>query len=173
MGTLEFAFASASKLETLVAWAEAKGFISSRLDRETFFEDINDIRGSGYAWSVAFGENIDAGRLDVHGWLKSAEAYGLTRKTSLGREHYLSQIERYAALAPEASRGAPAPLFGLAVPIFDVDGDHVLHLTIHGFLNQAPPDRVSELAALTKQSAREVMAAIGGREPSAQEFARI
>jgi DNA-binding IclR family transcriptional regulator len=173
MGTLEFAFASEAKLEALVAWAEAKDLLGSSLDREALFQDIVDIRDQGFAWSVAYGENIDAGRTDVHSWLKSAEAHGLTRKTSLGREHYLSQIERYAALAPEASRGAPAPLFGLAVPIFDVNGDHVLHLTIHGFLNQAPPDRVSELAALTKQAASEAMAVIGGREPSAQEFARI
>src|SRR5690606_37601891 len=107
------------------------------------------------------GGNVEAGRAEVEAWLAAAERRDLTRRTAAGREHYLRQIERYSALGPEAPR-APAPLFGLAVPVFDVNAEQVMHLSIHAFLSQVPPDRVGELAAVAAQTARRVTAAIGG-----------
>jgi len=171
MGTLEYAFASAARLTAMLAAAEAQGFFKNDVDKEMLEEDIQWIRDRGYSWSISLGINRDVSRTEVRTWLNQAEKFGVGRKEPSARAYYLEQIGRFA----EDEHGilAPAPIFGLAAPVFDVQGNNILHLAIHGFLNQIPPERVSELGNLTVATARRITADIGGREPSPRELARL
>jgi DNA-binding IclR family transcriptional regulator len=171
MGTLEYAFASASRLATMLASAEAQGFIKGDLDKEMLEEDIRWIRDRGYSWSISLGTNRDVGRTEVRSWLHQAEKFGVGRREPAARAYYLDQIGQYADR--EEGTSPPAPIFGLAAPVFDVQGNNILHLAVHGFLNQVPPERVSELGRLATATARRITAAIGGHQPSARELARL
>jgi hypothetical protein len=136
---------------------------------KTLEEDVHFIREHGYSWSASLGVNREASRKDLVEWLNGIEKLGIGRKSKAGRAYYLSQMERYADT--EDYGAAPAPIFGLAVPVFDAQGRNILHLAVQGFLSQVPPERVTEVAGVALQSAREITAAIGGRQPYARELA--
>jgi DNA-binding IclR family transcriptional regulator len=169
VGTLEFAFSSPTRFAEMLNVAKTQGLIKTDLDVKTLEEDVHFIREHGYSWSASLGVNREASRKDLVEWLNGIEKLGIGRKSKAGRAYYLSQMERYADT--EDYGAAPAPIFGLAVPVFDAQGRNILHLAVQGFLSQVPPERVTEVAGVALQSAREITAAIGGRQPYARELA--
>ncbi|MDB5447885.1 MAG: hypothetical protein JWQ97_3202 [Phenylobacterium sp.] len=175
MGTLQFAWSSPAKLQAMLSAASAQGYGSYNEDRDTFVDDVVWARTHGYSWTVSLGGNRKSGLGEVRQWLEDAAPLGIGRNSRKARDFQLLQIERFADIQAQQGEGAqvPAPIFGLAAPVFDAAGQNVLHVAIFGFLSQVPPSRVAALAELATKTTRQITAQIGGREPFPHELAQF
>jgi DNA-binding IclR family transcriptional regulator len=171
-GLAEIAWASARQADQLRSATLARGLAAYDEDREAFVEDVRFARDHGYTWGVVLGGNPKIQGKEVLRWLNEAAALGIGRKSQKARDFQLSQIERLAQeYDPENKR--PAPLFGIAVPVFDDNGLVVLQVAVYAFLSQVPPSAVPRLANDVISAARQIMSQIGGRAPRPDEIAQL
>ena len=172
-GLAEIAWASAARMDQLRSVALARGLGMFDEDREAFVEDVRLAREHGYTWGVVLGGgNPKVQGKEVLRWLNEAAALGIGRKSQNARDLQLSQIEKLAREYDPENR-TPAPLFGIAVPVFADNGLPALQLAIYGFLSQVVPSAVPRLANAAIASARHIMSQIGGREPRPDEMAQL